>query len=86
MYQVRENTEKPERKGTMENIKKFVEDMNTAENAKARAMENIAEELTRAIEKLREMGIKLYSDCYCEYVVNSVCVGDGKLYFDSVEE
>jgi hypothetical protein len=65
----------------MENIKKFVEDMNTAENTKARAMENIAEELTRTIEKLREMGIKLYSDC--DYVVNSICVEDGKLYLDS---
>jgi flagellar capping protein FliD len=66
----------------MENIKKFVEDINTAENAKARAMENIADELTGLIRKLADMGVTVYAGDY-EFVVTGVSYEDGKLSVDS---
>jgi flagellar capping protein FliD len=66
----------------MENIKKFVEDINTAENAKARAMENIADELTGLIRKLADMGVTVYAGDY-EFVVPGVSYEDGKLSVDS---
>lgn len=67
----------------MENIKKFVEDMDTAENAKARAMENIADELTSLIRKLTNMGVIVYTDGDYEFVVTGVICEDGKLSVDS---
>lgn len=67
----------------MENIKKFVEDMNTAENAKGRAMENIADELTSLIRKLTDMGITVYTDGGYGFIVTGVTYEDGKLSVDS---